>query len=65
MNNEQVNKLIQGIGMMTELWMITYKGFKRQGLNDEESLMHTKLFMSVMLESFIGIDELNNGEEAK
>lgn len=65
MNNEQVNKLIQGIGMMTELWMITYEGFKRQGLTDEESLMHTKLFMSVMLKSFIGTDGLNNGEEAK
>lgn len=65
MNNEQVNKLIQGIGMMTELWMITYNGFKRQGLTDKESLMHTKLFMSVMLESFIGTDGLNNVEEAK
>lgn len=53
MNNEQVNKLIQGIGAMTELWMITYQGFKRQGLNDEDAVMHTKAIMSIMMESFM------------
>lgn len=63
MNNEQVNQLIQGIGAMTELWMITYQGFKRQGLNDEDSVMHTKAIMSIMMESFM--EAGGNGQEVK
>lgn len=63
MNNEQVNKLIQGIGAMTELWMITYQGFKRQGLNDEDAVMHTKAIMSIMMESFM--EAGGNGQEVK
>lgn len=54
MNNEQVNQLIQGIGMMTELWSITYQGFIKQGMSAEEAIMHTKALMSIMVESFYG-----------
>lgn len=54
MNNEQVNQLIQGIGMMTELWIITYNGFVNQGMTDEDAIMHTKALMSIMVESFYG-----------
>lgn len=60
MNNDQVNQLIQGIGMMTELWIITYQGFVKQGMGNEEAIMHTKALMSIMVESFYG-----NGQEAK
>ena len=48
MNNDQVKQIIQGIGVMTELWMITYNGFKSQGLNDADALSHTKAFMSII-----------------
>lgn len=54
MNNEQVNQLIQGIGMMTELWVITFQGFVKQGMSNEEAIMHTKALMSIMVESFYG-----------
>lgn len=59
MNNEQVNQLISGIGLMTELWVITYQGFIKQGMNADEAIMHTKALMSIMVESFYG----NNQEE--
>lgn len=59
MFNDQVNQLIQGIGLMTELYMITYQNFKKQGLSEEESIKHTKAFMAVMMDSF------SNGQEAK
>lgn len=52
MNNEQINQLIQGIGMMTELYLITFSNFKKQNLNDEDAIKHTKAFMSVMMETF-------------
>lgn len=61
MNNDQVNQIIQGIGLLTELWVITYRGFKNQGLNDEEAVIHTKALMSIMVDSFYG----GNSEEVK
>ena len=35
MNNSEsmLNELIKGIGMITELWMITYGSFKKQKLS--------------------------------
>lgn len=54
MNNEQVNQLIQGIGMMGEMWLITFQSFKKQGLSDDEAIMHTKGLMSIMVETFYG-----------
>ena len=44
MNNSEsmLNELIKGIGMTTELWMITYGSFKKQKLSDEEAIEHTK-----------------------
>lgn len=60
MNNEQVNQLINGIGTMAELWIITYQSFKKQGMNNEDAIMHTKALMSIMVESFYG-----SGQEEK
>lgn len=60
-NNEQVKQIIQGLGVMTELWTITYNGFIQQGMNSQDAIMHTKGFMSVMLGSFINQD--SSGEE--
>lgn len=54
MNNEKVNQIIQGIGVMTELWMITYNGFKSQGLTDDDAIGHTKAFMLIMMTFMTG-----------
>lgn len=54
MNSEQVNNIIQGIGVMTELWTITYQSFRKQGLNEIEAVRHTKELMSIMVDSFYG-----------
>lgn len=59
MNNDQLNSLISGLGMLTELWTITFHGFKQQGLSDPEATMHTKSLMSIMMDSVI------NGNENK
>lgn len=53
MNNEQVNQLIQNLGMMTELWTIAFNGFVSQGLTENVALNHTKAFMSTMMEALI------------
>ena len=49
MNNDMVNQLIQGIGVMAELWTITFKSFTSQGCEESEAMEHTKAFMSVIL----------------
>lgn len=53
MNNDQVKQLIQNLGMMAELWSITYQSFRSQGLSHADSITHTKAFMSTMMETFI------------
>lgn len=62
MNADQVNQFIQDIGLMTEIYMIAYNGFKQQGLSDRDALMHTKTLFSAMLETFM---ESNGNKEAK
>ena len=49
MNNDKVNKIVQGLGAITAMWMIVYSNFKQQGLNDELALAHTKALMSVAM----------------
>ena len=53
MNNEMVKHLIQGIGLMTEIWTMTYNGFISQGLPHDKAIEHTKAFMSSMVISTI------------
>lgn len=53
MNNDQVKQLIQNLGMMAELWSITYQSFRNQGMGHADSIVHTKAFMSCMIESFV------------
>lgn len=60
MNNNQLDDLIKGMGMMCELWTIVYQNFKAQKITEEEALKHTGAFMAIMLKSFIG----NSSEEA-
>lgn len=65
MNNDQVKQLIQNLGMMAELWSITYQSFRNQGMNHADSTVHTKAFMSAMIETFIAPNGGGNGQEAK
>lgn len=66
MNNSEsmLNELIKGIGMITELWMITYGSFKKQKLSDKEAMDHTREFMSIMVnEIFNGSKERDGGND--
>lgn len=53
MTGGQINQIIQGIGLMTEMYTITYQSFKKQGLSDEEAIKHTKAFISLMMDSIV------------
>lgn len=54
MNDDQLNNFIQGIGVFTDLWVLTYQNFKNHGMNDTDAVDNTKALMSVMIDSVIG-----------
>lgn len=57
MNHDDVKNIIQGLGAITEMWIIVYDNFKKQGLNDETALVHTKALMSSMMGSMLGTNK--------
>lgn len=62
MNGEKLTQLIQGIGVLTELWVITFQSFKSQGMDDVSATRHTKAFMSIILDPiFNEVKEASNG----
>lgn len=63
MNGDQVKQLIQNLGMMTELWTITYNGFINQGLKHDAAILHTKAFMSTMMETFVTPNKSGGDEQ--
>lgn len=56
--NENLKNFINAVGMLTETWSITFKGFKKQGMTDEEAIKHTSAFMSTFMAVL-----LNHGKE--
>jgi hypothetical protein len=48
--NEKLQEFLQGMGIMTELWMVTYNNFRKQGLSHSESLDHTAAFTKAIME---------------
>lgn len=60
MNNDQVKAIIQGIGVMTEMWYITFNNFKKLGMSLEEATEQTKAFISIMFENIMESNETNN-----
>lgn len=49
MENSELQKLIDGIGAIAELWGITYKNFSDQGFEPVEALSHTRELMQIIL----------------
>ena len=61
MNNNALTELMHGIGMLTELWIIAYRGFTAQGLCEAEAMKHTRGFMEAMIDSITKMP--NDGQE--
>ena len=49
--DEQIKQFIIGVGALTEMWMVSYRGFIQQGLDHKDALEHTREFMKVVLSS--------------
>lgn len=61
MNNSALTELMKGIGLLTELWIIAYRGFTAQGLSEAKAMMHTRGFMEAMIDSITKMP--NDGQE--
>lgn len=51
--NEQVQQFLLAIGATTELWMVTYNNFIKQGLAHKDALEHTSEFMKVFIKTML------------
>lgn len=51
--NDKMAEFIKTIGVMSETWGLTYKSFLNQGFTPSESLIHTKMLISTMMDSII------------
>lgn len=58
MKNEQLENLVNGIGALTEIWMVTYANFKNQKMTDDDAIKHTKAMMETIMASL-----MNNEKE--
>ena len=58
--NKKLTELINGMGALTEMWLITYKLFIDQGLDKVEALDHTRALVQAILTSNNNRDS-NNG----
>lgn len=47
--NEKLKEFLLGIGAMTEMWMITYNNFRKQGLSHSDALEHTTAFTKTLM----------------
>ena len=47
--NEKLKDFILGLGALTEMWMITYNSFRKQGLTHSDALEHTERFTKTVL----------------
>ena len=54
MNNDKILEVIQSIGVMTDMWIITYRSFIEHNMSNDEAIMHTNALMSSILESALG-----------
>lgn len=64
-NNDAVQELINGIGLMTELWIIVYNSFTSHGMNDKEAFAHTREFMSVITDFILNTGNTGKTEDGK
>ena len=63
-SSNMLNELIKAIGVMSELWMITYNSFKNMKLSDEEAMNHTKAYMSVIMHEVVSFGKEKSDDQS-
>lgn len=54
MNENAIENLINGFGVMTEMWIICYKSFVEHGMTEAQATKHTQAFMESIIKVVTG-----------
>lgn len=57
--NEKIKEFINGLGALTELWLMTYNLFIQQGCSHIMATKHTQAFIATILS--LGMDNNASG----
>lgn len=52
--NNKLEEFIKGMGALTEIWTVTYRGFLNQGYSVSDALIHTREFTAALMTSLMG-----------
>lgn len=55
--NDKVQQFINGVGALTEIWIITYNNFIKQGMSAADAMTHTREFMKAFMSSYLSTTE--------
>lgn len=58
--NEGFKNFVGNLGVLCEMWTLTYKSFLSQGMNPKEAMAHTQGFMTALISS---TTQPNGGKE--
>ena len=47
--NDNLKEFIKGMGALTEMWTVTYRGFINQGYSVSDALTHTREFTAALI----------------
>ena len=50
----QVQKIIDGMGTIVELWLITYTHFAQKGMPEDAAIKHTQALIASMIGQVMG-----------
>ena len=59
--NDGLKSFVNSMGVLCEMWTLTYQTFIKQGMNAKDAMTHTQGFMT----SLITASMQNNGGENK
>ena len=51
--NNNLKSFIDNVGLLCEVWLLTYNKFISQGLNQKDALTHTQGFMTTFIDSMM------------
>ena len=60
--NSNLDDFIKGIGLMVEMWVVTYNSFIKTGLSESDAMKHTKAFMELVIDSNLSKQEGSDAE---
>ena len=49
MTNDGLKAFVNSMGVLCEMWTLTYQNFLKQGMNAKDAMIHTQGFMTALV----------------